>query len=66
MNSYLDVVTNGELMLIKWIPNNKCFLSIGNIPSNNQRNIFLNNDDLYTILKNNNLLPFSKLKRLYP
>lgn len=66
MNSYSDVVNNGELMLIKWIPNNKCFLNIGNIPSNNQCNIFLHNDDLYTILKNNKLLPFSKLKRLYP
>jgi hypothetical protein len=66
IKTHLDLVTNAELMLTKWFPNNKCFLNIANIPSNNERNIFFHNDDLYTILKNNNLLPFSKLKRLYP
>jgi hypothetical protein len=66
IKTHLDLVTNAELMLTKWVPNNKCFLNIANIPSNNERNIFFHNDDLYTILKNNNLLPFSKLKRLYP
>jgi hypothetical protein len=66
IKTHLDLVTNAELMLTKWVPNNKCFLNIANIPSNNECNIFFHNDDLYTILKNNNLLPFSKLKRLYP
>lgn len=66
MNSYSGVVHNGELMLTKWFPNSKSFLNIGNIPSNINRNIFLHNDELYTPLRNNGLLPFSKLKRLYP
>lgn len=64
MNIHWDVVTNGELMLTKWFPNHKCFLKIGNMPSNYNHNIFHNNDPLYIPLKNNGLLPFTKLKRV--
>ena len=66
MNIHWDVVTNGELMLTKWFPNHKCFLKIGNMPLNHNHNIFFNNDKLYIPLKNNGLLPFTKLKRVTP
>ena len=64
INTHWDLVTNGELMLTKWFPNYKCFLTIGNIPSNHGLNVFFANDELYTLLKNNGLLPFTKLKRI--
>jgi len=64
MNIHSDVVSNGELMLTKWFPNHKCFLKIGNMSSNYTCNIFFNNDPLYIPLKNNGLLPFTKLKRV--
>ena len=66
MNIHWDVVTNGELKLTQWFPNHKCFLKIGNMPLNHNHNIFFNNDALYIPLKNNGLLPFTKLKRVTP
>jgi hypothetical protein len=66
MKTHQDVINNGEIMLTKWFPSQKCFLKIGNIPSNHGRNIFFHNDGLYIPLKEAKLLPFSKLKRYYP
>ena len=49
-----------------WFINKECFLNIGNIPSNENRNIFFTNNSLYDKLKKTNLLPFTKIKSINP
>jgi hypothetical protein len=49
-----------------WFITKKCFLDIGILPSNKERNIFFKNHTLYSNLKNTNLLPFTKIKSIDP
>ena len=49
-----------------WFISKECFLNIGNIPSNENINIFFKNNSLYDKLKKTNLLPFTKIKSISP
>jgi hypothetical protein len=59
-----DVINNFELKMVNWFKTYNCFLKIGNFKLQNGHNIFFTNDELYIPLKNNGLLPFTKLKRI--
>jgi hypothetical protein len=59
-----DVINNFELKMVNWFKTYNCFLKIGNFKLQNGHNIFFTNDELYLPLKNNGLLPFTKLKRI--
>ena len=59
-----DVITEYELNMTEWFNTKQCFLSIGTVPSQKERNIFFNNDILYNKLKSIKLLPFTKIKRI--
>jgi len=63
INSQKDVINNFETQMTDWFSSVNCFLKIGQIPMNIKKNIFFTNDKLYLPLKNNGLLPFTKLKR---
>lgn len=64
INCFWDVVLNYEINMCDWFSNNKTFLNIGNLASNKSKNVFFNNDQLYNPLKNTDLLPFTKIKRI--
>ncbi len=64
LKSYMDVVGNIELQLTNIYASRDCFLKIGNLRGNVDKNVFFNNDSLYFQLKSQNLLPFTKLKRI--
>ena len=65
LKAYMDVVGNIELQLTNIYASSKdCFLKIGNLRGNVDKNVFFNNDALYFQLKSQNLLPFTKLKRI--
>ena len=64
LKSSIDVINKCELEMINYFNTSDCYLKIGNFPSNRNKNIFFKNDFLYDKLKNNGLLPFTKLKRL--
>lgn len=59
-----NVIDNYELKMINYFSSHDCYLKIGNIYFNKGKNIFFNNDFLYSILRKNGLLPFVKLKRI--
>lgn len=61
--TYLDVVRNIELKLTHIVKRHDCFLHIARLPGNVEKNVFMNNDLLYTPLFRMNILPFYKLKR---
>ena len=61
-----DIITHCELTMSDWFISKECFLNIGNIPSNENRNIFFTNNSLYDKLKKTNLLPFTKIKSISP
>ena len=61
-----DVIFKYELTMTDWFITKKCFLNIGILPSNKQRNIFFTNHALYSNLKKTNLLPFTKIKSINP
>ena len=64
INSFNDVISNYELNMCSWFKDIKTFLNIGNFDSNKGKNIFFHNDRLYIPLKNTELLPFTKIKRI--
>ena len=64
VKTYMDAVRYYEVNLPNYFTNRDCFLKIAHFPSQKNKNIFHNNDFLYLKLKNNGLLPFSKLKRI--
>ena len=64
LTDYLSVVSNIELKLTHIFKMKDCFLKIGNIYHNKDKNIFFNNDELYIQLMKTRLLPFIKLKRI--
>ena len=64
LKAYMDVVGNIELQLTNIYASRDCFLKIGNLRGNVTKNVFFNNDALYFRLKSENLLPFTKLKRI--
>ena len=64
LTDYLSVVSNIELKLINIFQTKDCFLKIGNFYHHKDKNIFFNNDGLYSQLAKHGLLPFFKLKRL--
>ena len=64
LTDYLSVVSNIELKLTHIFKTKDCFLKIGNLYYNKDKNIFFNNDELYIQLMNTRLLPFIKLKRI--
>jgi len=62
-----DVIIKCELELINWFSSYACFLNISTLTCQQKTvssNIFFHNDDLYVALKEQGLLPFTKLKRL--
>jgi len=59
-----DIINHYELTMTDWFENKKCYLTIGNINSNKEKNIYFTNDSLYNLLKKTTLLPFSKIKRI--
>lgn len=64
LTDYLSVVSNIELKLMNIFKTKDCFLKIGNFYHHKDKNIFFNNDRLYSQLTKYGLLPFFKLKRL--
>ena len=64
IRNQLDVINNFELLMTDWFPTQNCFLKIGNFGLEKGHNIFFTNDLLYEPLKKNNILPFTKLKRI--
>jgi hypothetical protein len=64
INNLEDVVNNFEIKMTDWYDSNDCFLKIGNFKSHKTNNIFFTNDKLYLLLKDSNLLPFTKIKRI--
>jgi hypothetical protein len=64
INSQQDVINEFELKITSFFNSYNCFLKIGNLFENKTRNIFFNNDKLYYKLFINNLLPFTKIKRI--
>ena len=61
-----DIIRNYEVTMTDWFITKKCFLNIGILPSNKERNIFFTNHTLYSNLKKTNLLPFTKIKSINP
>ena len=59
-----DVIKEYEIDMVNWFNKNNCFLTIGKMPINRGLNIFFTNDKLYEKLKKQNLLPFTKIKRI--
>jgi hypothetical protein len=59
-----DVINNFEITMTDWYPSHNCFLKIGNFGLDKGQNIFFTNDQLYEPLKKNNILPFTKIKRI--
>lgn len=64
IENQLDVINNFELQMTHWFKTHKCFLKIGEFGLDRSHNIFFTNDKLYLPLKNLELLPFIKLKRI--
>ena len=64
IHSYWDIVVNYELPLINLFGKRDCFLKIAGLPLNNGKNIFFHNDNLYSHLKKEKLLPFTKIKKI--
>lgn len=64
IHSYWDAVTKYEIPLMRLSKNRDCFLKLSKFPSNFRKNIFFKNDPLYSILKKEGLLPFTKIKRI--
>lgn len=64
VHSYMDAVYFYELQLFNYFANRDCFLKIANFPSQVGKNIFFNNDFLYVKLRDSDLFPFTKLKRI--
>jgi len=65
ITSQHDVIMNFEVKMTDWFTSKKCFLLIGYFKLNQCKNIFFINDRLYIPLKSSNLLPFTKLKRIF-
>jgi hypothetical protein len=61
-----DVIFNYELTMTDWFITKKCFLDIGVLSNNREKNIFFTNNALYSNLKKTNLLPFTKIKSIAP
>jgi hypothetical protein len=59
-----DVVTNIELKMIQYFNTCDCYLKIGELFVNRNKNIFFTSDYLYYKLKDSGLLPFTKIKRI--
>jgi len=62
-----DVIANYELEMTNWFHSHACFLDITTLRCQQKisnSNIFFHNNDLYIALKEKELLPFTKLKRL--
>ena len=64
IKNQVDVINNFEILMTDWYPTHNCFLKIGNFGLGKGENIFFTNDLLYGPLKKNNILPFTKLKRI--
>jgi hypothetical protein len=62
IHTFEDVITYYELTMIDWFNTKNCFLQIGNLPYNLNKNIFFKNIILYNKLKALRLLPFIKIK----
>ena len=62
----MSVVGNIELQLFKvFNPSCGCCLDLGRIQGNRGRNVFFNNDNLYLPLRQNGILPMTKIKRIH-
>lgn len=59
-----DVIQQMELNLASCFESKDCFLKISNIENNVGKNIFFKNDHLLQFLREQQLLPFTKIKRV--
>jgi len=59
-----DVIVTFELKLTQYFKSHDCFLKIGNEFFHRNKNIHFDNDVFYNQLLNNNLLPFTKIKKV--
>lgn len=59
-----DVINEYELQMINFFNSNDCFLKIGCEFYHKTLNIFFTNDYFYHFLFKNNLLPFTKIKKI--
>ena len=59
-----DLIEHFELQMKNYFSSFDCFLNIANISFQKYINIFFENDYLYKMLKDSELLPFTKIKRL--
>ena len=65
LTDYMSVVGNIELQLYKLFrPACGAVLNLGTFPGNTGRNVFFNNDSLYSHLREIGVLPMIKLKRI--
>lgn len=64
IHSYNDVVNYYELQMLQYFDSKDCFLKLTEIDSQNGKNIFFNNDNLYLKIRDQGYLPFTKLKRI--
>ena len=62
IKTFEDVITYYEINMTDWFNTKNCFLKIGNLPYNLNKNIFFTNIILYKKLKKTRLLPFIKIK----
>jgi hypothetical protein len=64
IHTFDDLINNCEIKMLNFFDSHDCYLKITKIPGHNGSNIFFNNDELYKILKNRGLLPFTKVKQI--
>jgi hypothetical protein len=50
--------------MLQYFDSKDCFLKLTEIDSQNGKNIFFNNDNLYLKIRDQGYLPFTKLKRI--
>lgn len=63
LTGYMEVVYHIELKLCDIFSSKDCVLKIAHLPGHQGRNVFFDNDNLYTLLHKSGVLPIVKLKR---
>ena len=63
IQSQYDLIHEFELNMTHHFQTHACFLHLANLPGNVSRVVFTN-PPIYRTLRENNLLPFTKLKQL--
>lgn len=64
IQTWLDVVFEVEVKMLEHFTNHSCFLKIGNLSTNKNKNIHVHNDTLFDDLYKRDILPFIKIKKI--